>query len=307
MARLQDFQTVIPTSSDKLLVVQSQGQGLVPYGSKLDSANPTGTGSLSLNRKANTTVGDYSVAEGYNATASGNNSHAEGNNTTASGLRSHTEGSGTTASGDYGSHAEGYNSTASGRYGAHAEGSETTASGNYSHAEGNNTISNHRSQHVFGEYNTADASTAAATAKGNYIEIVGNGTTDTNRSNARTLDWSGNETLAGDLTINGSTSVGAGLKWGFCVPSTTESTVKINCGSNYKVLIIMGIFQQVGVKCFIVNISGGVLATVKDLVTGDPFTNVTNLSFAFANQVLTITCNAGSHFNVYGEDITRDT
>ena len=28
MARLQDFQTVTPTSSDKLLVVQSQGQGL---------------------------------------------------------------------------------------------------------------------------------------------------------------------------------------------------------------------------------------------------------------------------------------
>ena len=28
MARLQDFQTVTPTSSDKLLVVQSQGQGI---------------------------------------------------------------------------------------------------------------------------------------------------------------------------------------------------------------------------------------------------------------------------------------
>ena len=48
MARLQDFQTVTPTSSDKLLVVQSQGQGLVPYGSKLDSANPTGTGNLTM-------------------------------------------------------------------------------------------------------------------------------------------------------------------------------------------------------------------------------------------------------------------
>ena len=48
MARLQDFPTVTPTSSDKLLVVQSQGQGLVPYGSKLDSANPTGTGKLTM-------------------------------------------------------------------------------------------------------------------------------------------------------------------------------------------------------------------------------------------------------------------
>ena len=160
MARLQDFQTVTPTSSDKLLVVQSQGQGLVPYGSKLDSANPTGTGTL---------------------------------------------------------------------------------------------------------------------------------------------------TMSGDVIINGSTSVSAGLKWGFYVPATTGSTVKINCGANYKILIIMGIFQQVGVKCFIVNISGGVLTLVKDLVTGDPFTNTTNLSFAFANQVLTITCVSGSHFNVYGEDISRGT
>ena len=48
MARLQDFPIVTPTSSDKLLVVQSQGQGLVPYGSKLDSANPTGTGTLTM-------------------------------------------------------------------------------------------------------------------------------------------------------------------------------------------------------------------------------------------------------------------
>ena len=55
MARLQDFPTVTPTSSDKLLVVQSQGQGLVPWGSKLDYSeaytNPTVT-SLPLNSGA---------------------------------------------------------------------------------------------------------------------------------------------------------------------------------------------------------------------------------------------------------------
>ena len=33
-----------------------------------------------------------------------------------------------------------------------------------------------------------------------YVEIVGNGNAST-RSNARTLDWSGNETLAGKLTV----------------------------------------------------------------------------------------------------------
>lgn len=52
MARLQDFPTVTPTSSDNLLIVQSQGQGLVSYGnsigSKMDKTNPTGTGMLTM-------------------------------------------------------------------------------------------------------------------------------------------------------------------------------------------------------------------------------------------------------------------
>ena len=227
MARIQDFQTVTPTSSDKLLVVQSQGQGLVPYGSKLDSDNPTGTGSLSLNRKSNTTVGTNSVAigqsctasgdraiamgtsttasgtsavaEGSSTTASGDYSHSEGAGTTASGERSHAEGSGTTASGNR-SHAEGNSCTASGDY-SHAEGYSTVSSGAYGcHAEGNGTIANHVAQHVFGAYNVADDSTAASTARGNYVEIVGKGGSGSNRSNARTLDWSGNETIAGTLT-----------------------------------------------------------------------------------------------------------
>lgn len=74
------------------------------------------------------------------------------------------------------------------------------ASGTASHAEGNNTIANHKSQHVFGEYNIEDNSSATASNRGNYVEIVGNGTEYT-RSNARTLDWSGNEKLAGSLTL----------------------------------------------------------------------------------------------------------
>jgi hypothetical protein len=33
--------------------------------------NPAGEGSFSLNRKANTTIGDYSFAEGYHPIAEG--------------------------------------------------------------------------------------------------------------------------------------------------------------------------------------------------------------------------------------------
>ena len=142
-----------------------------------------------------------SHAEGSQTTASSDHSHAEGLSTTASGNTSHAEGSSTTASGQS-SHAEGYSTTASGSM-SHAEGGSTIASGVYSHVEGEYTTANHFAQHVFGRYNIADPSTAAASSPGTYVEIVGNGNRDNNRSNARTLDWSGNEVLAGSVNPKG--------------------------------------------------------------------------------------------------------
>ena len=79
--------------------------------------------------------------------------------------------------------------------------SENNASGMNSIAEGNATIASNKSQHVFGEFNDPDPSENSANIRGEYVEIVGNGTADDARSNARTLDWSGNETLAGKLTV----------------------------------------------------------------------------------------------------------
>ena len=119
---------------------------------KMDSTNPTGTGSLSINRKANTTVGRYSTALGVLGTASGEASHAEG-------------------------------------FGCAAVNS-------YSHAEGQGTHTSATAQHVFGKYNKNDA---------NCVEIVGNGTGSTAAlsSNARTLDWSGNEVLSGTSQATG--------------------------------------------------------------------------------------------------------
>ena len=171
---------------------------------------------INVGRKAGTTVGAYSTAEGNSTTASGHSSHAEGQSTTASGDSSHAEGSRTTASGNFShaegdrttasndyshaegfstiasgsnSHAEGSDTTASGDF-SHAEGSFTTAEGTYSHAEGNNTIANGESQHVQGKYNIADKTSAF---------IIGNGSSDNARSNAVKIDWSGNLEVAGDL------------------------------------------------------------------------------------------------------------
>ena len=139
-------------------------------------------------------IGKYSVAEGYQNTASGDVSHAEGYNTTASGDYSHAEGIGSTASG-VDSHAEGIGSTASGM-GSHAEGDNTTASGDFSHAEGDRTIATSDHQHVQGKHNIEDT-------ENKYAHIVGNGEADTARSNAHTLDWNGNAWYKGELYTGG--------------------------------------------------------------------------------------------------------
>ncbi len=137
------------------------------------------------------------------------------NNNTSSGFFAFAEGDGTEASG-YASHAEGaalleqgtgvaVHVTASG-YASHAEGSSTTASGGSSHAEGQGTIAKNIAQHAFGMYNVADPSTADGTRRGTYLEIAGNGINSNQRSNARTLDWNGNESLQGSLTLGKGTA-----------------------------------------------------------------------------------------------------
>ena len=160
----------------------------------------------------------YAQSEGKLTTASGNNSHSEGIDTTASNTNSHSEGRGTVADGgnshaegEYcqalknASHAEGGSTVSAKKY-SHAEGNQTRTTGMQSHAEGLGTIANHASQHVFGEYNVEDQNEADDESRGDFVEIVGNGTENA-RSNARTLDWDGNERLAGNLYVNGDQQV----------------------------------------------------------------------------------------------------
>lgn len=65
--------------------------------------------------------------------------------------------------------------------------------GNNSIALGEGTKAPGVNQLVFGKNNIPDT-------QSNYIEVVGNGGINS-QANARTLDWSGNEVLAGDLSI----------------------------------------------------------------------------------------------------------
>lgn len=185
------------------------------------SSNPVFTGSISLGRKANTTIGSRSFAvgsdveasalrshaEGASSKATANDSHAEGAGTTASGMSSHAENSGSEASGES-SHAEGYYTKAAGIT-SHAEGTQTNAYGSASHSEGIGTYANKDYQHVSGKYNVYEGMPGDSTANGTFAEIVGNGTGSYARSNARALTWTGDEYIAGDLYVqsnSGSTS-----------------------------------------------------------------------------------------------------
>ena len=163
---------------------------------------------INVGRKAGTTIGYRSTAEGIDATASGlyshaegrvteatgDNSHSEGSTTHASGMYSHAEGCSTEATGDrshsegdctnavgWGSHAEGGYTTASGQY-AHAEGWYTTASGRNSHASGLHTVSWHDNEASYGKYNES---------KDNTLFSIGDGTGDDARHNAFEITTTG--------------------------------------------------------------------------------------------------------------------
>ena len=218
--------SVVTIDSDSMDMVHGTTE-MLHFGYGLGAAQ-TGTANAPYYtigmRAANSTVGNYSVAEGrdstasaayshaegLHATASGSNAHAEGLHATASGMSAHAEGDHATASG-MSAHAEGNYTTASAMFShaegsfttasnsnahaegslvtasgvsAHAEGEYTTASGNYSHAQNRETVAASESQTALGRYNVADANNT-------YTVIVGNGTDDNARSNALTVDWDG--------------------------------------------------------------------------------------------------------------------
>lgn len=136
----------------------------------------------------------------HTSAAIGLNSHAEGYQCIAAGDASHAEGYKTFADSSAcgASHAEGYKTKATGKY-SHAEGYQSEASGVAAHVEGNTTIAGSDYQHVQGRYNIADYNNK-------YAMIIGNGTgsSSNRRANALTVDWRGNQTIAGELYIKNS-------------------------------------------------------------------------------------------------------
>nr|DAH18408.1 MAG TPA: hypothetical protein [Caudoviricetes sp.] len=140
--------------------------------------DPVFTGTFSQNRKAGSTIGDYSHAEGFETEAWNKYSHAEGYQTRTNGNAAHAEGEGSIASSSN-AHAEGMETKAYGR-GSHAEGYRTTASGDFSHAEGNGTNASNDCAHAEG-YSTK--------ASGRHSHAEGSGTTASGLCSHAEGDW----------------------------------------------------------------------------------------------------------------------
>ena len=63
-------------------------------------------------------------------------------------------------------------------------GDTQNANGEYSFAEGQNTVTNNRSEHAMGEFNESNKASDTFGDSGNTLFSIGNGTSDTNRKNA---------------------------------------------------------------------------------------------------------------------------
>ena len=116
------------------------GNTQIDLSGKADKTDTVLNNTLSMGRKANTTVGSNSVAIGTNVEASGMVSYAEGLNSISNGVASHAQGMKTTSSGQ----------------GSHSEGGNTIASGNFSHAQNSGTIASGFAMTAAGIFNVEE-------------------------------------------------------------------------------------------------------------------------------------------------------
>lgn len=110
-------------------------------------------------------------------------------------------------------------------------------------ALGEGTISNYKTQYALGRYNIADTTEGNTDDPGTYIEIIGNGSSDSHRSNARTLDWEGNEWLAGGLTTQNLI-----INNNLIFPSKTAANITsrylFSCNDSYHNLYLNAVIEE---------------------------------------------------------------
>ncbi|MFA6232963.1 MAG: tail fiber domain-containing protein [Bacteroidota bacterium] len=182
-------------------LVQSIGAGTRMHWYPKQSAFRAGT--VSGTQWDDASVGQYSAAFGYNATASGSSSAALGSGSTASGFYALAAGNGTLASGQN-SISLGFSTEASGGY-SFASGANTTASGNVSTAMGSESVASGVFSIALGHYTLAESYMSTALGRFNVgggsptawvptdpLFALGIGVDNTSRANAVTVLKNGN-------------------------------------------------------------------------------------------------------------------
>ena len=286
----------------------------------------------------------YSHAEGTGVTASGSGAHAEGGGTTASNSNAHAEGGGTIASGVR-SHAEGYSTIASGSD-SHVGGAfnvqdsyanlpEWTANTEYEVGDKVKQTTTSNDTTTVSGYICKTAHTSGSSfsssywndqyGKMNFAEIIGNGTAANGRSNARALDWEGNEYLMGDVYVGcdeessngtklakitdipgemtGASSSADGESGLVPAPESGDETKFLRGDGTWAEVSGGGSgIQTVTVETTITNTSGSYTNTISnssitsdmiayDIVYGTPSAIRDNLSVACNNGAIIISCN----------------
>lgn len=180
---------------------------------KMDKADPTGTGKLSINRKTNTTIGNYSAAFGHDCTASADYSVAMGDNCVASGNGSIAMGGYTIASAAC--------QTALGYFNI-----EDTQ-GNYALIVGNGTApQNRKNAFTVGKNGNVIASGTITDGTGNVLSSKQN--TLVSGTNIKTIN---NQSLLGSGNIN--IGGGGSVTWGN-IGGTLSNQTDLNTALNAK-------------------------------------------------------------------------
>lgn len=195
---------------------------------KINKVDGVGSGSFSIGRKADTTVGQGSATLGLSCEAAGAFGFSAGYESKASGMGSIALGDGSWANAHAafaanktyapGEYAASFNTSMAYGTSSFSENNGKTSTGaDYSHAEGFQTLASSKYQHVQGKYNVEDT-------VNKYADIVGGGTSGTTRKNIYTLDWKGNGVFAGNVTA---TNLGSQIFYFDCGDTTAADTSKI--------------------------------------------------------------------------------
>ena len=192
--------------------------------SKMDAENPVGTGSFSIGRQSDSTIGYNSTAHGDGTVANFADMRATGKYNLFDDV---VEVIKKDVTADYGMYFQTLMSTSysfdteTNRYiinpgGIYKNVEDLPASGGYYiYVPVYNSVLLIRSEMIYvhsivkisdGKYHILGdlyRIVSKGTEQGKYIHVVGNGTSDEDRSNAHTLDWEGNAWYAGDVYVGG--------------------------------------------------------------------------------------------------------